>query len=84
MIKFLIDESFPSARKIFSGVNGMSVSGCAPSGPQRVVDRVHHAGRRAGGAGLAGALGAEFGLSAVGETHVAAFDVGHLAAIGTR
>src|SRR4051794_12821279 len=25
-------HTFPSARKIFPGVNGMSVSGCAPSG----------------------------------------------------
>ncbi len=46
-------------------------------GRQRVVDRVHHRGRRAGGAGLAGALGAE--LRAGGRRlHVADHDVGHL------
>src|SRR5215510_2543733 len=45
--------------------------------PQRVVDRVHDRARRAVGAGLARALGAQFRIGG-GRDHMADLDIGHL------
>ena len=67
----------PSARRILSGVNGMSVSGRGAQRPQRVVDGVHDAARRAGGAGFARALGAELAVGGRRDD-VADLDVRHL------
>ena len=59
-----------------SGVNGIGDERRSAERAERIVDRIHDAGRRAGGASLARPFGAQFKVGGRRD-HMADLDVGH-------